>query len=106
MLPAPLDEAVRFDPVTNDYYPIFFFNDYWNLGADYMPLNDSVKELNLSITYAPMSLFKWQLYASQQMRGRWSQMLGGELFEDNSDDDQDSIKQALLETNPWLLGIS
>lgn len=37
------------------------------------------------------------------MRGKWSQMFGGELFEDG-DDDQDSIKQALLETSPVLLG--
>lgn len=39
------------------------------------------------------------------MRSKWSQMLGGEVFEDG-DDDQDSIKQALLETNPILLGIT
>lgn len=39
-----------------------------------------------------------------QMRGKWSQMLGSEMFEDN-DDDQDAVKQALLETNPYLLGI-
>uniref|UniRef100_A0A914VCG2 Cleft lip and palate associated transmembrane protein n=1 Tax=Plectus sambesii TaxID=2011161 RepID=A0A914VCG2_9BILA len=105
MLPSPLDEAVHFDPVTNDYYPIFFFNDYWNLGSEYMPLNDTVTELNLTLTYSPMSLFKWQLYASQQMRGKWSQVMGGELFEEN-EDDQDSIKQAILETNPYLLGIT
>lgn len=32
-------------------------------------------------------------------------MLGGEMFE-QEDDDQDSIKQALLETNPILLGVT
>uniref|UniRef100_A0A915PQW2 Cleft lip and palate associated transmembrane protein n=1 Tax=Setaria digitata TaxID=48799 RepID=A0A915PQW2_9BILA len=104
-LPSPLDEAVKFDPIDNTYKPIFFFNDYWNLGADYMLINSSVQELKLSVRYAPISLFKWQLYASQQMRGKWSQMLGGELFEDG-DDDQDSIKQALLETSPVLLGLT
>lgn len=40
-----------------------------------------------------------------KMRGRWSQMLGGELFEE-SDSDQDAIKQALIETSPVLLGIT
>ncbi|VDK69041.1 unnamed protein product [Onchocerca ochengi] len=104
-LPSPLDEAVKFDPIDNTYKPIFFFNDYWNLAADYMLINSSVQELKLSIRYAPISLFKWQLYASQQMRGKWSQMFGGELFEDG-DDDQDSIKQALLETSPLLLGLT
>lgn len=37
------------------------------------------------------------------MRGKWTNLLGGDLFEDN-DDDQDAIKQALLETNLYLLG--
>ncbi|VDD85786.1 unnamed protein product [Enterobius vermicularis] len=98
-LPSPLDEAVVFEPISNTYKPIFFFNDYWNLGADFMPINGSVKELNFTLTYSPISLFKWQLYASQQMRGKWSQML-------ESDEEQDSLKQALLETSPILLGIT
>lgn len=34
------------------------------------------------------------------MRSKWSSMLGG----DQEDDDQDAIKQALIETNPVLLG--
>ncbi|MFH4980523.1 hypothetical protein AB6A40_007232 [Gnathostoma spinigerum] len=104
-LPSPLDEAVKFEVISNTYKPIVFFNDYWNLGSDFIPINESVKQLNLTLTYAPLSLFKWQLYASQQMRGKWNQLLGGEMFEDN-DDDQDSFKQMLLETNPVLLGIT
>lgn len=104
-LPSPLDEAVKFEPISNTYQPIFFFNDYWNLGNEFMPINETVQELSFTLTYAPISLFKWQLYASQQMRGKWSQMLGGDLFEEG-EDDQDSIKQALLETNPILLVIT
>uniref|UniRef100_A0A914D4B1 Cleft lip and palate associated transmembrane protein n=1 Tax=Acrobeloides nanus TaxID=290746 RepID=A0A914D4B1_9BILA len=104
-LPSPLDEAVKFDPISNTYYPILFFNNYWNLGSEYTPINETVPTINLTITYSPLSLFKWQLYASQQMRGKWSQLLSGDVFEE-SDDDQDTIKQALLETNPYLLGIT
>lgn len=104
-LPPPLDEAVKFDPTSNRYYPIVFFNNYWNLANEYQPVNETVKMLNLTVTFAPLSLFKWQLYASQQMRGRWSQMFGGELFEE-SDSDQDAIKQALIETNPVLLAVT
>nr|CAD2136525.1 unnamed protein product [Meloidogyne enterolobii] len=104
-VPSPLDEAVKFDRKTNRYYPIIFFNTYWNLGNEYQPLNETVEELNLTITFAPLSLFKWQLYASQQMRNKWSKMLGGEIFEE-SDSDQDVIKQALIETSPILLAIT
>jgi len=104
-LPSPLDEAVKFDATALNYKPILFFNNYWNLGSEYSAINDTVKEVNLTVTYSPLSLFKWQLYASQQMRSKWSQMLGGEVFEE-ADDDQDTIKQALLETSPYLLGIT
>lgn len=104
-LPSPLDEAVKFDLVTNRYQPILFFNSYWNLANEYQPVNETVAQLNLTITYAPLSLFKWQLYASQQMRSKWSKMLGSDMFEE-SDDDQDTIKQALIETSPILLGIT
>uniref|UniRef100_A0A1I8A149 Cleft lip and palate transmembrane protein 1 homolog n=1 Tax=Steinernema glaseri TaxID=37863 RepID=A0A1I8A149_9BILA len=104
-LPSPLDESVKFDQTALNYKPILFFNNYWNLGSEYIPINDTVKEVNLTLTYAPLSLFKWQLYASQQMRSKWSQMLGGEIMEEG-DDDQDTIKQALLETSPYLLAIT
>jgi hypothetical protein len=106
-VPSPLDKYVKFHVESNKYYPILFFNDYWNLGSDYMPINETVKELELTITYAPLSLFKWQLYASQKNQAKWSQMIGGEMAgQDEGDDEQDTIKQALLETNPYLLGIT
>ncbi|GMT05875.1 hypothetical protein PENTCL1PPCAC_28049 [Pristionchus entomophagus] len=105
-VPPPLDEAVHFDPAAVQYQPILFLNTYWNLGSDYMPINETVKELNISFTYQPLSMFKFQLYASQQMKNKWSSMLGGDLMQDDSDDDQDALKQALIETNPILLGIT
>ncbi|GFN86480.1 cleft lip and palate transmembrane protein 1-like protein, partial [Plakobranchus ocellatus] len=46
--------------------------------------------LNLTLTYSPMSLFKWQLYAAQGMRNKWVNMLGSEGGED--EEDQDSLK--------------
>uniref|UniRef100_A0A7I5EEA6 Cleft lip and palate associated transmembrane protein 1 n=1 Tax=Haemonchus contortus TaxID=6289 RepID=A0A7I5EEA6_HAECO len=58
------------------------------------------EEITLRISYQSLSLFKYQLYASQQTRNKWSLMLGNEP----DDDDQDLIKQALLETNPIVLG--
>ncbi|KRY34960.1 Cleft lip and palate transmembrane protein 1 [Trichinella spiralis] len=107
-LPVPWSEMLLFDSVSGDYYPIVFFNDYWNLISDYQPLNSSVSTLDLKLTYSPLSLFKWQLYASQTMRNRWLGGLAGgvgELFEEN-EDDQDSIKIALLETSPYLLALT
>jgi len=35
--------VVEFLPDGLSYYPILYFNDYWNLNQDYMPVNSSTK---------------------------------------------------------------
>ena len=69
-----------------------------------MPINKSVKTLNLTVTYQPISMFKWQMYSAQDMRNRFN-IMASLMSEENEheDDDQDSIKEAFLETNIYLL---
>ncbi|EGT53012.1 hypothetical protein CAEBREN_03570 [Caenorhabditis brenneri] len=99
-VPPPLDKDLKFSPNGEFYHPILFFNNYWNLGSEYMPINDTVKELKLSVTFYPLSMFRYQMYASQNMKSQWSDILQSEK------EDDDSIKVALLETNPILLGVT
>lgn len=99
-VPPPLNEHIEFDRVTGKYYPIVFLSDYWNLHRDYMPINDTLTHVNLTLTFSHLALWKWQLYLSQSMRNQW---YGGLLEEDSTDEDQDTIKRTLLETNPYLL---
>lgn len=102
-IPPPLDEFVFFLPSGHTYLPIIFFNDYWNMLRDYQPINETVKELELTITFAPLSLFKFQLYAAQSMKNKWT--IFGDMGEDQ-DEDQDSLKETMLETNAYLLGLT
>ncbi|GFT57824.1 cleft lip and palate transmembrane protein 1 homolog [Nephila pilipes] len=104
-VPPPLDEFVEFEPVSGDYFPILYINDYWNLIRDYTPINETVKNLPIHLTFQPLSLFRWQLYTAQAMRSRWTSFLGQDLMEE-SDEDQDYMKEALLETSPILLGLT
>ncbi|KAM5209896.1 putative lipid scramblase CLPTM1 isoform 1-T1 [Hipposideros larvatus] len=103
-VPPPLDQYVKFDAVSGDYYPIIYFNDYWNLQKDYYPINESLASLPLRVSFCPLSLWRWQLYAAQSTRSPWN-FLGDELYE-QSDEEQDSVKVALLETNPYLLALT
>lgn len=103
-VPPPLDQHVKFDAVSGDYYPIVYFNDYWNLQKDYYPINETLKTLPLRLSYCPLSLWRWQLYAAQNARSPWN-FLPEDTYE-QSDEDQDSVKVALLETNPYLLGLT
>uniref|UniRef100_A0A4W5NVB1 CLPTM1 regulator of GABA type A receptor forward trafficking n=1 Tax=Hucho hucho TaxID=62062 RepID=A0A4W5NVB1_9TELE len=103
-VPPPLDQHVKFDAVSGDYYPIVYFNDYWNLQKDYYPINETLQSLPLRLSYCPLSLWRWQLYAAQNARSPWN-FLPEDTYE-QSDEDQDSVKVALLETNPYLLGVT
>lgn len=106
-VPPPLDTYVQFMPGGNTYLPILYLNDYWNLNREYQPINDTVKELELHLTFQPLSLFKWQMYAAQAMKNQWGAGFLGETLAGNEDDsDQDSLKETLLETNPYLLGLT
>jgi hypothetical protein len=108
-VPPPLDEYVTFLPGGNTYLPIIFLNDYWNMMRDYQAINETTETLELYLTFQPLSLFKWQLYAAQAMRNKWTSNLFGEALTggaDETDEDQDSLKETLLDTNPYLLGMT
>lgn len=107
-VPQPLDEYIMFSASGQTYYPILFANDYWNMLRDYQPINSTTKTLELYLTFQPLSLFKWQLYAAQAMKNKWTSNMLGDAFSggEEHDEDQDSLKETLLETNPYLLGLT
>lgn len=111
-IPSPIDQFVEFSSSGEFYKPILYFNDYWNLVKDYQPFNTSVKSIPLRLTWQPLSMLKWQVYAAQSMKNQWAQggplgsLLYGEGAGDGMDEDQDSLKEAMLDTNPYLLGMT
>ncbi|XP_050346806.1 putative lipid scramblase CLPTM1 [Nymphalis io] len=103
-VPPPLDEFIFFLPDGKQYKPAVFVNDYWNMMRDYMPLNKTVTNLQLQLTFQPLSLFKWQLYTTQAMRDKLSMFSA--LGAEEQDEEQDTIKELLLDTSPYLLGLT
>ena len=61
---------MEFTPSLQQYKPILWLNDYWNLNRDYQPINSTTPLLNLTLTFQPLSMFKWQMYSAQTMRNR------------------------------------
>ena len=47
------------------------------------------RKLNLTLTYGPLSLFRWQMYLSQQQRSQWMKYFGETETEG---EDEDSLK--------------
>lgn len=105
-VPPPLDEYIEFTPGGSHYKPVVYLNEYWNMLRDYQPINHTTKELQLTLTYQPLSLFRWQLYTAQAMRNKWTVNMLGDTFAEEDDEDQDTLKEALLETSPYLLAIT
>ncbi|XP_037090687.1 cleft lip and palate transmembrane protein 1 homolog [Pollicipes pollicipes] len=105
-LVPPIDEYLQFTPSGERYRPILFINDYWNLNKDYFPLNDTMKELELLLTFHPITFFKFQLYSSMGMRNKWTASLLGDAAGEENDEDQDSMKEAILETNVYLMALT
>lgn len=103
-VPPPLDEFIYFLPENKLYKPAVFLNDYWNMMRDYVPINKSTTTLELQLTYQPLSLFKWQLYTAQAMRDKLSMFSA--LGAEEQDQDQDTVKELLLETSPYLLALT
>jgi len=100
-VPPPLDEFVEFTVNLQQYKPIVWLNDYWNLNREYQPINSTTTSLNLTLTFQPLTMFKWQMYSAQAMKNRFNVL--GNLMGEEEDQDQDSVKEAFLETNIYLL---
>jgi len=67
---------IHFLPGGNSYKPILYMNDFWNMQRDYQPLNDTVEQLELRLTYQPLSMFKWQIYVAQSVKNKWTLFMG------------------------------
>ncbi|XP_076056707.1 putative lipid scramblase CLPTM1 isoform X2 [Oratosquilla oratoria] len=106
-VPPPFDEYLEFSPLGDKYTPIVFLNTYWNLVKDYKVINTTTESLPLKLTFQPITLFKWQLYAAQAMKNRWpgTALLDG-ISGDDNEEDEDALKEAFLETSPWLLALT
>jgi hypothetical protein len=88
---------------TQGYYlPIVFPNDFWHISSQYTAINITTPILPLQITLQPISYFKFQIFASMsqgfdEAAKKQGSSGGAEL---------DEVKRMLVETNPWLLGVT
>ncbi len=81
-------------------YPVIFPNDFWQLREHMITLNASTATLPLEIEVYTSTWFKYQLLAafSDSMDKQAGAGLAGAEI--------DMLKTSLLETSPWLLGLT
>ncbi|KAJ3301792.1 hypothetical protein HDU76_005646 [Blyttiomyces sp. JEL0837] len=83
------------------YYPIFHADDFWLLSEQLMPINETTKTLNLTLSFRPKSFWYYTLLVQFEESFRvQNEMMGVEQKE------TDEIKRMFLETNPILLAVT
>jgi hypothetical protein len=102
-LDIQFDEGLARNPTNNlgFYKPIVFPNEFWALQQNAFAVNESVSVLPLNIIIEPISMWKFNIFATldESMRQQANSPLGG-----MSSGDLDEVKRMFLETNPILLG--
>jgi hypothetical protein len=100
-IPPNIAPHLNIDPITGNYYPTIFFNEFWLLRDKLTALNETVTDLLLHLEVGPISMTKWQLFMqidqSFQIHRSYGSMIEGEA---------DELKRVFLEGNPYLLGIT
>eukprot|EP01083_Nonionella_stella_P025682 70762_1 len=104
-IPPQMAGAVKLhqDPDTLElsYFPVIYIDEFWVLSERMVQLNDTVKTLDLEISYTPISLWKWQMQ-SQMEQSMVQQQEWGLQGDGGSDD----FKRLFIESNPILLAIT
>eukprot|EP00339_Tiarina_fusa_P018483 CAMPEP_0117015904 /NCGR_PEP_ID=MMETSP0472-20121206/12611_1 /TAXON_ID=693140 ORGANISM="Tiarina fusus, Strain LIS" /NCGR_SAMPLE_ID=MMETSP0472 /ASSEMBLY_ACC=CAM_ASM_000603 /LENGTH=402 /DNA_ID=CAMNT_0004719793 /DNA_START=125 /DNA_END=1330 /DNA_ORIENTATION=+ len=99
-LPPQLKQHFRFYKDGRSYFPITYYNEFWLLSENLMPINDTLDSLPLTISLEPLSEMKFLLYE------QFSQSMEMQRSFGSSDKDIDDVKMMLIETNPILLGVT
>ncbi|ORX88419.1 cleft lip and palate transmembrane 1 [Basidiobolus meristosporus CBS 931.73] len=106
-LPEPMKQHMILRPgpknvpgSMDQYYPIIFANNFWMLSDHLSLINDTVSELPLDITFYPLTTYKFQMYTMLNDSFTKGSMMG------SGPNETDEFKRMLIETNPWLLGIT
>lgn len=89
------------DRIRKQYYPIIYFNEFWELKNRRIPLlDDKNHEFPLKITFSTTSFMLFRIITHFDFVIKQQENVYGEHNE------FESIKKMLLETHPWLIVIT
>jgi len=98
-IPPQITKAMKLDE-TGNYLPVLYFDEFWLMKEELILINDTVPELNLSMTYSPISMWKWQLKCQMDQSLTMQENMGG------VEGEGENFKRMLVETSPYLLALT
>lgn len=99
-----LEPIIRqhFHKVDDSHYcPPIYGNDFWILKENLVPLNETLQNITLDISFEPLSLIKFSLYEQIQASLTMQSQIYGKDGEEG-----DEFKRILIDNPPWLLGLT
>ncbi|GMH33600.1 hypothetical protein BSKO_01434 [Bryopsis sp. KO-2023] len=101
-VPPHIAPLMNFDEDGN-YLPMIFFNQFWILKENMIPINDTIDSTPIEITVASIKSWQMQLALqfeqSLELQSQWG-------MADNDGKESDEFKKILTDSNPILLGIT
>ncbi|EME28751.1 CLPTM1-like membrane protein cnrB [Galdieria sulphuraria] len=100
-IPPLISEHIQLLNDSKQYLPLFTFEEFWLLSSNLVPLNDSVRNVSVKVSFRPLSLMKWTIFT--QLDSSWKTQNGLGL---NTAEETDELKRMFLETNPYFLSLT
>ncbi|CAK7564802.1 MAG: hypothetical protein SEPTF4163_002703 [Sporothrix epigloea] len=91
------------------YYPVLFVNTFWQLKSHMTLLNNTVTELPMHLDLGNLEDWKFKLMSSIEASSRESARqaaFGNQLPGGGDGSEIEMVKDILLDTNPYLLGVT
>eukprot|EP01087_Luapelamoeba_hula_P006997 TRINITY_DN1707_c2_g1_i1.p1 TRINITY_DN1707_c2_g1~~TRINITY_DN1707_c2_g1_i1.p1 ORF type:complete len:657 (-),score=136.11 TRINITY_DN1707_c2_g1_i1:83-2053(-) len=99
-IPQQIKDHMQFDKNGDNYYPTLYFNNFWLLREHLYPINETTPVLPLRLDFFLLSMWKWQMMVQMDQSFAMQESLGA------VEGEKDEVKRMLMETNPWLLGVT
>eukprot|EP00658_Telonema_sp_P-2_P007573 TRINITY_DN12831_c0_g1_i12.p1 TRINITY_DN12831_c0_g1~~TRINITY_DN12831_c0_g1_i12.p1 ORF type:complete len:419 (-),score=83.14 TRINITY_DN12831_c0_g1_i12:531-1787(-) len=102
-IPSLLQPRFRFAETGDGtrYLPALYLDALWMTRDQTIPINSSLQTLPLKISYSPIGIIKLQMQL--QMEQSWKQR---EAMGLQGSSETDTLRKIMVETNPYLLGVT
>ena len=102
-VPPNIVHAMEFDAVSAAYKPVLYQDSFWILTKHRTAVNETLlgTALALELTFDSIGMWRWMLQS--QMQETWDRQ---EAMGMSSAAEQDGLRTILMDTNPWLLGLT
>ena len=98
-VPVPMRPSLIMHPSQNRYMPVIYVNEFWIMADRYIPVNETLAELPLELSFSVTTLMRWML--TEQMQQSLKQQT-----EMHGDATVDEMRRMFAETSPWLLAVT